>query len=568
MKIKAFCLLALFTIIAGVCTGQTTITYMESSDVFANPERGLQKYSITNSNYNTTDDYSNLNQTTLTGWRTGNDKVTVIFRYFLLSAFLENEISQIYLNNIQKDFDIIRNAGLKCIVRFSYSNGRTTAPQQPVKSLMLSHIHQLAPLLEANKDIIFSHQAGFLGTWGEWYYTNSSEFGTDGSITTAQWAHRKEIIEAMLAATPVEIPIQVRYPRVKRTMYGNTPLTESTAYQNTPAARIGFYNDAFLNRWGDMGTYSVSGENTSPVGSADYNYLANETKYTPMTGETNGVNAPRTDGDNALNEMDMTNWTTLNRDYFTQNFTNWINSGHYPDILRKLGYRFVLDKGDYHMADNQLSIELTIKNVGFARMFKERKAWLILKNSNNGDEYSFLIDSDPRTWEETTIISQTIDINEISVGHYECYLSLPDSDSELALRPEYSVRFANQNVWIDESGYNDLNFAFEKTTTSIFENINGSSVNNGKSLMIVPNPASDIIHVSGSDFIAGQSMVQIFSITGQLVYSQMQKMFSSFNTAGFQLDVSHLAQGVYTVVIISENGKEQGVFIKGSLSVK
>lgn len=141
----------------------------------------------------------------------------------------------------------------------------------------------------------------------------------------------------MLTATPIDIPIQLRYPAAKKTMYGSTALTAANAYQNTAHARIGFFNDAFLNNWGDMGTYSVGSETENPVGTDDYTYLTNETKYTPMMGETNGINAPRTSGAKALLELDLTNWSTLNRDYFTQNFTNWISSGHYEDILRFLG---------------------------------------------------------------------------------------------------------------------------------------------------------------------------------------------------------------------------------------
>lgn len=91
----------------------------------------------------------------------------MIFRYFLLDAFLSSNISATYLSNIQVDFDRIRTAGLKCIVRFSYSNAEGSSAQQPVKSQILQHLLQLAPVLETNNDIILSHQAGFIGTWGE-----------------------------------------------------------------------------------------------------------------------------------------------------------------------------------------------------------------------------------------------------------------------------------------------------------------------------------------------------------------------------------------------------------------
>jgi len=174
--------LLLLSLCAALLHAQQTATYTSSDEIIANPQRGLQKYSISYTSYHTTDNYTNLNATTLAGWRTGADRVSVLFRYFLLDAYLDSAISTRYLANIRLDFARIRTAGLTCLVRFSYSNAESTAPQQPPLSRILEHIAQLAPVLEENKDIIIAHQAGFLGTWGEWYYTNSTEFGTDGTI--------------------------------------------------------------------------------------------------------------------------------------------------------------------------------------------------------------------------------------------------------------------------------------------------------------------------------------------------------------------------------------------------
>ena len=121
----------ILSLVTNIILAQTTINYTESNAIISNPERGIQKYSITNSNYNTQTSFSNLSQTELTSWRTGSEKVSVLFRYFLLDAFLSSDISANYLNNMQKDFNIIRNAGLKCIVRFSYSDAESANPQQP-----------------------------------------------------------------------------------------------------------------------------------------------------------------------------------------------------------------------------------------------------------------------------------------------------------------------------------------------------------------------------------------------------------------------------------------------------
>lgn len=236
------CIALLLAVIAIPASAQpaNTFTYTESDSIFANPERGLQKYSITNSTYYITPGYSNIDVATIRGWREGADKVSVIYRYFLLGDYMTSDISATYLANIQLDFDRIREAGLKCLVRFSYTNRQGTVPQQPTKAQILKHIEQLAPVLQQNRDVIVAHQAGFIGTWGEWYYTNSAEFGTDGSISALQWANRKEVVDAMLTATPAEIPIQVRYPQIKQVMYGSTPLNDLTAYADTPSARVGF----------------------------------------------------------------------------------------------------------------------------------------------------------------------------------------------------------------------------------------------------------------------------------------------------------------------------------------
>jgi hypothetical protein len=436
---------------------QTTVHYSLYTDAIANPERGFQKYSITNSNYHTVSNYSNISEAELIGWRTGKDKVTVIFRYFLLDAYLNSNISPTFLANIQIDFHRIRNAGLKCIVRFSYRDAQSALAQQPSKSQIIQHLQQVAPIVEANKDVIFSHQAGFIGTWGEWYYTNSAEFGTDGSINTLQWQNRKEVIEAMLVATPVEIPIQVRYPQIKKTMCGNSFLNSETAYQTTANARIGFFNDAFLNNWGDMGTYEVRRRNEDPTLTSDYAYLSNETQYLPMSGETNGLNPPRTNGSNALLELNSANWTTLNRDYFERNITNWINSGHYMDMQRYLGYRLVLQNSTFTLNGLMLDVSISLENIGYARIFKNRKAWLVLQNSSNGQVFSFILNTDPRTWESAVTIKQRVDLSGLPAGNYECLLNLPDPSSSISNRPEYSIQFANSDLWEPSTGFNKLN---------------------------------------------------------------------------------------------------------------
>src|SRR5436190_15701833 len=178
----------------------STVNYISSSAVINNPERGFYKHHETQST-----PYSVLDQNTLNSYKGSN--FTLILRMFYLKDFLNGPISGTYLTNIQSDFDKIRNAGLKCIVRFAYTD-RTTGTTDATKTQILSHISQLKPLLTSNSDIIAVVQAGFIGTWGEWYYT--THFGQNPTATDFQ--NRKEVLDAILGALPTSRMVQLRTP--------------------------------------------------------------------------------------------------------------------------------------------------------------------------------------------------------------------------------------------------------------------------------------------------------------------------------------------------------------------
>jgi len=80
-----------------------------------------------------------------------NSNISLIHRTFYLENFINSPISQSYLGNIQTDLDRIRNAGLKVIIRFAYSNedpSTTKRPKDASKARILEHISQLKPILQ------------------------------------------------------------------------------------------------------------------------------------------------------------------------------------------------------------------------------------------------------------------------------------------------------------------------------------------------------------------------------------------------------------------------------------
>jgi hypothetical protein len=442
-----------------------TVNYTASTSIIANPERGLQKYSKNTSGGS----YSLINQTTLINNRTGTDKVTVLYRYLMLDGYMNTDtIDSTYLTNLQTDFTRIRNAGIKVIPRIAY-NITTTVSTQPLKSRIIAHIQALSTTINANKDVILSIQAGSIGKYGEWYYTDAStEFGDEGSISPSQWLNRKEVVDTMLASFE-DVPIQLRSAKAKQEMYGSTLISASTAYQNTALSRISFFNDALLNSYGDEGTYDVSPQCTNPVGSFDYNFIINAGNYLPNTGESNGINpcdnGIRVSGANATYEFNLLNFSVINRDYYIPIWDNWIATGYYDEILQNMGYRLVLSSSTL----NGNNLTLTINNVGYAKVLFQKNVYIVLRNNLNVD-YKRLISIDIRTLNKGSNTFNFNIANDVPDDSYDLFLHISDKDATLEDIPAYSIQLANIGLWENTTGYNDLQQTITISSVNSFNN--------------------------------------------------------------------------------------------------
>ena len=235
---------------------------------------------------------------------------------------------------MQQDFNTIRSAGLKCIIRFAYSDDQSLVGSLDAnKTQVLAHISQLKPLLNNHSDIIMVVQTGFIGAWGEWYYTDNFGYPTPNAIDNL---NRKTVVDALLAALPPNKKIQLRTPalKIKLNSTYSIPLSATEAFTRTNKARIGQHNDCFLASSTDFGTY----ENKVN----DYSWLAQETNYLPMGGETCAVNLPRSGCATALDEMKKFHWTYLNINYHPKVISGFRTNGCFTIIQNKLGYIFVL----------------------------------------------------------------------------------------------------------------------------------------------------------------------------------------------------------------------------------
>ena len=245
----------------------TTINYVESHEDILNPERGFyRQQNIFASNY------VPLDKKTLISYRTDQKvgkaqysvRSSLLYVEYVLDTFTHAVISEVFLNNFNTDCATARSAGVKLIVRFCYVNkshggncadGICPPYGDAPKAVVLNHIQQLKPYLQQNADIIACMQMGFIGIWGENYYSDyfgdASKSG-NGRVLDTNWRDRVEVLKALLTALPKSRMIQVRVPQLKqRYLYGvnasvdSPPLNDRESFSGTDKARIGFHNDCF-----------------------------------------------------------------------------------------------------------------------------------------------------------------------------------------------------------------------------------------------------------------------------------------------------------------------------------
>ncbi|TDW77475.1 DUF4832 domain-containing protein [Kribbella pratensis] len=417
-----------------------TVTYTASSENFSNPERGFY--------HHTGDcDKADFSQSTLQSYRTGQG-ISLVMCVFYLAEYKNGPIAQAALDQLQQQIDTVRAAGLKMVLRFAYTT--STTGDDTTKDRILAHLDQLAPYLNSGKDVIAVVQAGLIGAWGEWYYTQN--FGNAGTVTSTDWANRKAVTDKLLSVVPSTRMIQLRTPKFKRTMYSTTAVQPGAAYNGSALSRIGHHNDCFLASPDDFGTY----ENTS----VEYPYLQADTTYVPMGGETCGSNPPRSSCPTATGELAQFHWSFINTDYEPTVLNSWNTGGCLADISKNLGYRFRLESGTYPAtasAGGSLPISFTVHNDGYATPFNPRSLELVLRNTSTGSTYKLAMSSDPRRWTAgtSTTVSQTLTLpTNLPAGSYSLLLNLPDP--LLSTRPEYSIHLANQGTWDATTGMNSL----------------------------------------------------------------------------------------------------------------
>src|SRR5690606_39224329 len=285
------------------------------------------------------------------------ENVTLVQRIYYFEAFKDKPLSAAELELISGDMETIREAGVKCVLRFAYTDSMegTDAPYETVAQ----HLDQLAPVFEANQDVIAFVQAGFIGPWGEWHHSSN---GLDTP------ANMKKVLEKLLSVLPTSIMVQVRTPHYKQEIFDTTtPVDGSIAYSDNYRARVGHHNDCFMAGPDDYGTY-INVE-------ADKTFISNEGLFVPTGGETCPPQGDAPGCTIAQETMRMLRWTYLNLDWYKPTVDAWKTSGCFDEFQRNLGYRLALVSArlpETLGAGEDLALEIDITNKGYAPVYNEK----------------------------------------------------------------------------------------------------------------------------------------------------------------------------------------------------
>lgn len=437
-------LLSLFMVAAA--NAAVTVTYQEDNSNFCNPERGIFHHLEFRSSKPST-----MTDSYLAGCR--GEGISLLFNVYVLDNCRDgNDLPQSVLDMLDANMEALRRNGLKTVLRFCYSYGENDYPRDMPWEVTERHIDQLAPHLRANSDVIALLEAGFIGSWGEWYYTDNYGFEPR---TFEDYAARRRLLAKLHEVLPADRFVAVRYPAAKTSIFGRSlsePMTADEAFGATDYARTAFHNDCFLANADHMGTGLAN--------AVTRDFLAAETQFVPMGGETCTDPNQFTEYGNALTELKRYHWSYLNEDYHPGTISAWEESGLLAETRRNLGYRFRLEelKAVNFRPGATARVRLRLTNVGYAAPYNPRKAIFVLASREGSQEYFFEVDSDMRTWQPGEIMLESaLELPaDIAEGKYRLYLWMPDAASSLADRAEFAVRLANTRMWESKTGRNIL----------------------------------------------------------------------------------------------------------------
>lgn len=440
-------------------------TFDEQDILCNNPEKGFYSTSSLK-----------LNENGMANSYVTTDSVTSKLLYLAidLSPFskttngvADKELTTSALEALDETLYQIKQNNNTAILRFVYDNAapeiiESIEKYEPEQPMLLRHIEQLGPILTKYASTINVIQIGFYGIWGE------TAYNTD---VNSHPEYYKQTTQALLNATAgTDITIALRAPKYY-TYYRDITLEnilDDITTSDEEAYRVGIFNDGYGGSNSDLGTYANREKETSWLQSqASHTFYGGEAVVDVSYNASNPSSAigPYNTAMYFIQEAFKVHTSYINWEWNQNLHKQWAKQTYTGDdpyyygksaltyIENHLGYRFVVKEvRTYEKAESKenLPIDITIENVGFANLIKKKRADIVLTdNSENIIKTYNNVNINAKDFLSQTTIKKSINIElpELTSGEYKIYLRL--SNGEVLNNGKYygAVQFANDNMY-------------------------------------------------------------------------------------------------------------------------
>lgn len=121
-------------------------------------------------------------------WAKAEHGITIVNLQMVLRDYRTRDLDAAVLDRLRNNFLIARNAGVAVVVRLSYwfNDGARDYRLDALPAQAHRHVDQVAPIFNANADIIPAIESGMIGLWGEAHYD-----GVPGQYQTYGERHQR-----------------------------------------------------------------------------------------------------------------------------------------------------------------------------------------------------------------------------------------------------------------------------------------------------------------------------------------------------------------------------------------
>lgn len=370
---------------------------------------------------------------------------------FNLSSYRDRDLDDAAKENIQNVLANFQKTKAKVILRFLYDwDGKGMESEPENISVIKRHMEQASQAFNPFHQIIHTTQGIFVGSWGE-MHTSKHLAVEDMTDLLLHYASVTEESIYLAVRTPSHYRSIMEEMEQHAERYGSYGISREQL-----ATRLGLFNDGMLGSVSDVGTYHEAdiaatkkeGKNIRKKEIAFQNALCLQV---PNGGEAVNDN-PYNNGKRAISDLRAMRVSYLNQIYDEKVIQKWKKSTYsgesslyqgmsiYDYISRHLGPRFVLQDTALHYKPYQKGNargSVTIKNVGFSKLYHEKKADIYLVSKKNGKKASLFSTTEkseeyqPCRWApgETATLPFELDPFDYEAGEYTLLFSLSDPES-------------------------------------------------------------------------------------------------------------------------------------------